>query len=58
MSFKIDDAVQIKYSLLDGVVKGAAIDQTTLDVQYLVTYTDNVGESQERYFVASDLEAV
>ena len=57
MSFKIDDAVKIKFSLLSGFVKGAAIDQTTLEVQYLVEYADNNGETQERYFLASSLEA-
>lgn len=57
MSFQIDDQVTIKCSPLNGVVKGASIDQTTLEVQYLVAYTDNDGEPQERYFYPSVLEA-
>lgn len=57
MTFKIDDQVTIKCSPLTGVVKGAAIDPTTLEVQYLVAYNDNDGEPQERYFVPAVLEA-
>lgn len=56
MALKIEDQVKIKHSPLTGVVKGAAIDQTTLEVQYLVEYTDNEGEPQQRYFNTSDVE--
>lgn len=55
--FKIDDAVKIRFSTLAGTVKGAAIDQTTLAVQYLVDYLDKEGQPQQRYFVADELEA-
>jgi hypothetical protein len=58
MSFKKDDAVKIKYTTLTGVVTGASIDQTTFEVLYYVTYTDNFSVSQERAFLPSEIEAV
>lgn len=57
-AFKVDDQVAIKHTLLTGVVKGAALDNTTLTITYLVEYNDNDGEPQARYFDASQLEAV
>lgn len=57
MAFKKDDTIKIKHSLLTGVVTGAAVDNTTFEMQYLVTYTDNEGESQERYFLENQIEA-
>jgi hypothetical protein len=57
MSFKMNDAVKIKFTVLAGEVKGAQVDQTTLDMVYLVEYTDNTGEPQARYFKADELEA-
>lgn len=57
MNFTLNDAVSIKFTTLSGVVKGAAVDQTTLEMQYLVEYTDNAGEVQQRYFNTSALEA-
>lgn len=58
MSLKIDDQVKIKFSTLTGTVKGAAVDNTTLVMQYLVEYSDKDGEAQSRYFAAEDIEAV
>lgn len=58
MSFKLEDQVKIKFTPMSGAVKGASVDQTTLELQYLVEYTDNAGEPQSRYFKASELEAV
>lgn len=55
--FTINDSVSIRFSTLTGVVKGAAIDQTTLAVQYLVEFTDKDGVLQERYFRADDIAA-
>lgn len=57
MSFKMNDAVKIKFTPLAGTVKGAQVDQTTLDTIYLVEYADNMGESQARYFKIDELEA-
>lgn len=56
--FQVEDQVKIKNTLLGGVVKGAALDQTTLEIQYLVEYVDNDGEEQSRYFDNAVLEAV
>lgn len=58
MALKIDDQVKVKFTTLQGVVKGASIDNTTLEVQYLVDYTDREGEAQSRYFKEQDLEAL
>ena len=58
MALKISDQVKVKFSNLAGEVKGAAIDQTTLAVQYLVEYVDNSGEPQSRYFTEDLLELV
>jgi cell shape-determining protein MreC len=58
MALKISDQVKVKFTTLTGEVKGAAIDQTTLAVQYLVEYVDHVGEPQSRYFTEDALELV
>lgn len=57
-TFKVDDQVTIKHSTMAGVVKGAALDQVTLSIQYLVEYNDKFGDPQSRYFDGADLEAV
>lgn len=57
MAFKVEDQVKVKFSTLEGVVKGAALDNTTLEVQYLVEYTDTAGEQQSRYFKEGEIEA-
>lgn len=57
MTFTLNDNVKIKFTLLTGVVKGAAVDPVTLEMQYLVDYADNNGEDQTRYFAADALEA-
>jgi hypothetical protein len=57
MTFKKDDAVKIKYTLMTGVIAGAAVDATTFEMQYLVAYNDNMGEPQERYFLVDQIEA-
>lgn len=57
MALKLEDAVSIKHTVLSGVVKGAAVDNVTLDMQYLVEYLDNEGEQQSRYFTLAQIEA-
>lgn len=57
MNFKLGDAVSVKFSTLTGVVVGAAVDQTTLEMQVLVEYSDVNGEAQQRYFKVSELDA-
>lgn len=58
MALKKDDAVKIKHTLLTGVIAGAAVDNTTFEMQYLVAYNDNDGEPQERYFLVDQIEAI
>lgn len=57
MAFKVNDAVTIAHSTMTGTVKDAEVDKTTLELVYLVGYTDKFGETQERYFSADDLVA-
>lgn len=56
MSFKMNDVVNIKFTSLQGAVKGAQVDQITLETVYLVEYTDNFGEGQARYFRPDEIE--
>jgi hypothetical protein len=53
--FTVDSQVKVKRSTIEGVVKGAALDNTTLEIQYLVEYVDYDGVPQSRYFKESDL---
>ena len=55
--YKKDDNVKIKYTLLNGVVSGAAIDDVSFEVKYLVDFVDNDGVAQSRYFAESQLES-
>tara|TARA_R110000772_G_scaffold87055_3_gene181774 strand:- start:1319 stop:1492 length:174 start_codon:yes stop_codon:yes gene_type:complete len=57
MAIAKNDTVSIANTELTGTVNGANVDQTTLEMQYLVAYTDVNGKAQERYFNASDLVA-
>lgn len=58
MAYKVDDNVKLKFSTLQGVVKGASLDNTTLEIQYLVEYNDTEGEAQTRYFKDAELESL
>lgn len=57
MSIKIGDTVTINHSTMSGTVLDAAVDKTTLTMQYLVEYTDKYGDVQQRYFAADDILA-
>lgn len=57
MALKIDDTVVINHTLLNGVIKGAALDSVALEITYLVAYKDNYGVDQERYFLDSQVTA-
>jgi len=57
MAIAKNDTVSIANTELTGTVNGANVDQTTLEMQYLVAYNDVNGKAQERYFNASDLVA-
>lgn len=56
MALQLNDNVKVKFSTLSGTVKGASVDQTTLNVEYLVAYDDNEGIAQQRYFTEDQLE--
>lgn len=58
MSFKMDDSVKIKFTPMQGAVKGAQVDPVTLETVYLVEYTDNAGLPQHRYFKPDEIELV
>jgi hypothetical protein len=55
--FKPGDQVKVKFTgTLQGEVIRAAVDDDS-NFQFLVAFTDNFGESQERFFLMDDLEA-
>ena len=56
MSFKTGDAVRYPIPDIDGVIKGAAVNDQA-EFLYLVEYTDANGEVQQRYFKADELVA-
>ena len=55
MALTKEQKVSIKGTTLTGVIEGAAVDNTTLELQYLVTYNDVDGVAQQRYFLESQL---
>ena len=57
-AFTVEDKVGVKFTTLEGTVKGASLDNTTLEIQYLVEYIDRDGEPQQRYFKEADLQSV
>jgi hypothetical protein len=50
-----EQKVSVKGTTLTGIVEGAAVDNTTLELQYLVSYNDVDGIAQQRYFLESQL---
>jgi hypothetical protein len=54
--FKKGDLVKVKHTLMSGEVIDAAIGDQA-NVMYLVGYTDNDGEAQQRYFEVDQIEA-
>ena len=56
--FKKEDKVKIKFTTFEGVVEGAAIDENTFEVMYLVRYTDQNNMEQTCYRDEIQLEAV
>lgn len=57
MAFKVGDNVTINNTFLSGVIDGAALDETTLQIQYRVSYADNDGKDQQRFFDAEQITA-
>lgn len=55
MTLKVGDKVTINNTTLSGVVDGATLDSTTLQIQYLVSYNDFNNEPQQRYFDAQQI---
>ena len=55
---KVGDKVTINHTSLSGVIEGAALDNTTLEIQYLVSYDDVNGETQQRYFDSNQITVV
>jgi hypothetical protein len=56
MAFKTGDQVTIKGTTMTGVVQGAVVDSSCA-LLLLVAYTDNNGDSQERFFKVEELIA-
>lgn len=50
------DAVRQKVFVIEGTVIGVSVDQETFERQYLVTYTDELGNEQERFFAEGAIE--
>ena len=57
MAFKTGDLVKVKYTTItNGVVEGATVDSES-NLLLRVSYTDQVGTLQERFFKEDELEA-
>lgn len=57
MAHKIGDSVRLIQPVIQGTVKSAAVDDEA-NLLLLVEYVDEKGDSQSRYFKATQLEAV
>ena len=55
---KVGDKVTINHTSMSGVINGATLDNTTLEIQYLVSYDDINDEAQQRYFDASQITVI
>ena len=55
--FKKGDVVRQVVPVVRGAVESYQVDQETGELQLLVTWTDETGEPQAKYFKASELEA-
>lgn len=56
----IEEGVRVrqKVPVIEGVVADVEYDKGTKELRYLVEYSDVDGETQTRWFTASDLEEV
>jgi uncharacterized protein YodC (DUF2158 family) len=58
MAFKTGDSVKVKYTTTtSGIVTGATVDSDS-SLLLRVSYTDQFGTEQERFFKEDELEAV
>lgn len=57
MALKVGDSVSINRTSLTGIIDGAVLNETTLEIQYRVSYKDYDGEDQQRFFEADQITA-
>lgn len=55
--FKKGDSVRQVVPVIHGTVESFQVDQETGELQLLVSWQDETGEPQAKYFKASELEA-
>ena len=55
--FKKGDAVRQVVPVIEGVVESFQVDQETGELQLLVSWQTAEGDTQSKYFLASELEA-
>ena len=56
--FKKGDAVRQVVPVIEGVVESFQVDQETGELQLLVSWPTPEGDTQSKYFLDSELEAV
>lgn len=56
-NFKKGDAVVQIVQPISGTVEGFQVDQESGELQVLVSWVDDSGETQSRYFKATDIQA-
>jgi uncharacterized protein YodC (DUF2158 family) len=57
MAFKIGDVVRLKSVVPQGPVIRMRMDEQTGVISYLLEWTDQAGQVQQRWFTESQLEA-
>lgn len=57
MAFKIGDVVRLKSVVPQGPIVRMRMDEETGVVSYLLEWTDQDGQTQQRWFTESQLEA-
>ena len=58
MPFNEGDRVRLKTPVIEGPVSDIAYDKASKSLGYMVTYTDEAGEEQSRWFPEEQLELV
>lgn len=56
--FKKGDTVRQVVPVIEGVIESFQVDQETGELQLLVSWQGTEGDTQSKYFLASELEAV
>lgn len=57
MAFKIGDVVRLKSVVPQGPIVRMRMDEETGVISYLLEWTDQDGQTQQRWFTESQLEA-